>query len=513
MRGNSFWWMGALGLAMAAALWLHEFRWRNYSFQKDDFFFLEKSASWTRLQTHLWDLHAQHCCPWFRTVTTALLALCRELPDWPAVLRLGPLLALILTMLSLAWVGRLLTGLRACAAVAAGLFGITSVHASIVQWYCASQAAWATAFCWLAVGLLVRFVQGAGVSYGLLAFVCSYLAGGWWSTGLVAGPLSWVVVVSTGCFWSCERSRRRLLLASILAWASPILWVVTVRLALWPNPLPTDELGRPFLQAFRPHVAAFFACRTVAERLLLNNLGVSQPDLPAVTGFCYGLAVLVLMLWVWRCWRLITPLVIGAWAAIVMGYLLPYSFRSRVEFVYLRANDWYNCLPQAGLALFLAGLVERFYRRSPKELTTQRNAARRPAVLALLFATTCAFQFLTHRPLATAKGKAMLHERQRSQLAELELVERFCWQLGVSEAQLRRVMPRYEISGGDLFDGLRLVELPQQETTPWAPELLRKLLQECLETGRVPRPGSGSPWRAATRPSMVRAVCRRPLQL
>ena len=468
-------WPLSIALVIAAGLALHAPRLRAYTLYKDDWSFVLKSRTLEKWRAHVWDFHAQHCLPVFRTVTAILCWLSPRLSELPDVLRWGPVIAFVLVNLSLAQLAYQLTGSRTAALVAAGWFSISSVHASVLRWYSASVATWSAAFLILATTLWLRFVCRGGLLLASGATVCSVLALGFWSIGILVFPILLVILGSTWCLWAERRSRVRLRVALALTFtvcAGWYAWLVVLRAG---EPVLTDFEGRPFLLAFRVDLAVFYTFRAIAERLALGQLAVWDPRLPPVAGFVYGAGIVAGVLWLWRVRRLSAPAVFGGLAMILFGFGFPYAFRAYVGYEQLRPFDWYVCLPQCGAGLLAAAVTESFLRIRPARVATPRTV---DAVLLAL----AALAWFSHRWVIDGLPRALDFPRQRAQLAELELLEKLAWRHGIAEASLRRVIPRYRLDGAPRTDGLKLIDLPQTGAH-WPPDELRALVRRALEYG------------------------------
>ncbi len=471
-------WSAALGLVIVAGVALHGERLKEYTLYKDDWSFVAGALTPQRWRASIWQFHAQHCLPAFRTVTALLCWASPDLPHLPDVLRWGPILAYVCVGLMLAHVTALLTGSRLAALTAAGLFSVTSVHAAVLRWYSASVATWSAACLLLAVASWFRFCQRGGLVRALVAAAATVLAPAFWSTGVLVAPVLAVTLGSSWCFWAQAQGRRRMVLAIAVSFAVAAGWYVWLQELRGGQPVLTDFEGRPFREAFRVELAMVFTLRAVAEKLILGNLSIWDPRLPPVPGVVYGAAAMAAVLWLWRRRRLSAPAVLAGLSMVLFGFGLPYAFRANVGYAQLRAFDWYACLPQCGAALIAGAIVESFLRFCP-------GRAPKPARVATLLAGAAVLAWISHRSIIDAMPRSLWFPRQRAQLAELQLVETLAHRMQVSEASLRRVLPHYRLDGAPRMDGLELLDLPQQGRD-WPTDALRRIVAHALEYGTIP---------------------------
>ena len=459
---------------MALGVSEHWRRLRTYTLYKDDWAFVSSVRTPQRWGRNVWQFHAQHCVPVFRTITALLCWASPDLPRLADLLRLGPVVAFALASWAVAWLAYLLCGSRAAAFGAAATFALSSVHASVVQWYSASVAAWASAFVLLSLGAWLRFVQRGSLRHYALAAVVSALALGCWSISILLPALLAASLLGSWCVWALRSSRRRALMSLGTAVVLSVGWFAWLKHLRAGGAVVTDFEGRPLWEAVHPVSAFIFTCRAVAEVLIAGNVGLYAAALPAATGFAYGIGSLVLVIWAWRRWRLATAAICAGIACVLLGFAFPYAVRASVGYRQLRAFDWYACLPQAGVALLAAAIVERL------ERLTAGTRVRRTLAPWLIAAVVLAW--LTHGSIVERLSTTLSFPDQRAQLAELQAIEDLCQSRRIAEPLLRRVMPRYKLRGAAQFDGLELLELPQAGTA-YDVDQVRRWVERLLEYG------------------------------
>ncbi len=482
---KSLLWSALLVLLAVAGIAVHQFRLRTYTLYKDDFAFVARSLTFERWRDHFLDFHAQHWMPVFHTITGLLCQMRQSLTDLPVLLRGGAVLAYVLAGLGVGELAYLLCGSRLAACTASLVFWVTSVHASILQWYAASCVSWSIAFTTAALSLWIRYVSRGGLMKGAGAAIATVLAFGSWSAGILVAPLFLAVLISAPGLVSQPSARRRAMVALLALVVLTAIWIGLLPVVHPSRHAVTDAEGRTLGEAMNPVRALEFTFRRLSEQVLFGNLAVLDPQLPRLTGVLYGLGLVGTILVLWKKKRLGTAPVWTGLAWMILGFCLPMLFRWRVGYTYLRDFDWYGAWPQCGAGLIAAAVVERALRVRPGRAKPPSKAR-----VALLLCLAAVVMFLSHEPIATRRALPLAFPHQRAQLAELELVAHAARQHEIPEEIVREALGPYRIQGAFAFDGLQLLRLPQTGRA-WNVEAVRKLLHEVLEYGTVAPEGDG----------------------
>jgi hypothetical protein len=354
-----------------------------YQLVSDDVAYVAASRNWDRTVANLLVPHNTHIVPTWRLVTWALVASAgtlHALPDVLAVASYGILIAVMLMT------GRLMAreaGRSGPGLAAAALVGTTSLMLTPAMWFSGGQPLWAGFGILSALWYAQAFRRnGRWPNLVLMAFAGA-IAGGFWSAGHLAGPVSAVYLWFDG--------RRRCRLAAVVPLGA---MAVTVALMLSFAARPMDSTvsfhGRTVKEAADPVQGIITTAQAIPESLVCANLGLDVEPTP-VQGIVLTLGLLVL----WASRRFRRPPATDAasrpdpksalpipedaeprpsWpsfafnpmecagVAIVLGcYLLEWTFRGYLEHQNLRTISpyvivpWYDSIPQIGAVLFAVG--------------------------------------------------------------------------------------------------------------------------------------------------------------
>jgi hypothetical protein len=296
--------------------------------------------------------------------------------------------------------GRLVA--RETARIGAGLaatamVGTTSLMLSPATWYSAGQPLWAGLGILAALWYAQSYRRGGRWPSLALVAISTAIAGGIWSAGHLAGPVTAVYL------WFDGRRRCRLAAAVPLA-ATAAAVVLMLSMATRPMDSTISFHGRTVREAANPVQGAITTAQAIPENLILANLGLVAETTP-IQGIVLTLGLI--LFWVSCRWRRYPespasrsngpaprspasaskltstsspstptgrPSVRPSWptfafnplecagAAIVLGcYLLEWTFRGYFEYANLRTLSpyaivpWYDVLPQIGAVLFAIG--------------------------------------------------------------------------------------------------------------------------------------------------------------
>jgi hypothetical protein len=245
------------------------------------------------------------------------------------------------------------------------------------------------------------------------------------------------------------------------------------RIVWWPNPLPTDFEGRPFWVAFRPHAAIGLTVRAIAENQVFGNLAIPDAHFTLIQAVVV-LVPVVLAIHRWSGSRSNKVLFGVGLSLMVLGYMLPFSFRGRIDYQYLRDFRWYAVFPQAGLSLLIAAHFHWRERRDPDRLYAHEL---------MLYLALCAALVVLHYPVTRLRAESLHYTLQRGQLQQLELLQDLSELHGISRDALQEAVGPFVIEGG-VSDGISLIRTTSQPR-PWKIEDLRPRLRRVLEWGNI----------------------------
>ena len=236
--------------------------------------------------------------------------------------------------------------------------------------------------------------------------------------------------------------------------------------------MPTDFEGRPFWLAFRPHAALGIAARAVAEAQIFGNLAIPEAHFTLIQAIVILAPILLAVYWL-RAGANTTLLVIGL-SLLVLGYVFPFSFRSRIDYEYLRDFRWYAVFPQAGLSLLIPAYCRGRSREDSDRLYADEVA---------LYLIVCFGLVLLHYPVTRLRAETRYSPLQRGQLQQLELVQELSERHGISRDALEQAVGPLSIDGGPP-DGMVLIRT-STEPIDWDIEDLRRRLLRVLEWGDI----------------------------
>ena len=353
-----------------------------YQLVSDDVAYVAASRTWDRTVANLMVPHNTHIVPAWRLVTWSLVASAGNLQSLPHVLAIASYGILVAVMLM---AGRLVareTGHAEAGLAASALVGTTSLMLTPASWYSGGQPLWAGFGILSALWYAQSFRRGGRWAALALSAVAAAVAGGFWSAGHLAGPVTAVYL------WFDGRRRCRRAAAVPLA-ATAATAVLLLSLATRPMDSTVSFHGRTVGEAADPFQGAITTAQAIPGSLILANLGLDAEPTP-VQGVVMTLSILAI--WASRRWRrhpagdsahpeasssgpvptkgeprpfrpsfAFNPLESAGLAIVVGCYLLEWTFRGYLDLHNLRTISpyaivpWYDAIPQIGAALFVVG--------------------------------------------------------------------------------------------------------------------------------------------------------------
>lgn len=509
----------------------------DYRLKSDDFAYIGGSRNWSRVTENLFLPHNAHIVPSWRITTWALVRAAGSIsrvPDVFAIAAYGMLVTVILLT------GRLIARETNCWTPAlASMIGVgtTSVMWMPTIWYSAGQTLWAGAGILIALGIAQDYRRWGGVWRLPVLAAAVMIAGGFWTIGHAAGPVSAVYL------WCDGRSRCR--------WAAVAPVVATVVMAGGCLALGASKMdvtisfhGRTVEQALDPWRGVTHTLQAIPENLVFGNLGLS-PETTAGQGI--ALTAGLLLIWAWsrrstrwiegepegmgrarkRWWRAIStlpwprprPLEAAGGLLVLSAYLVEWSFRSYLPWSSLRLIvPWYDAIPQIGFILFLSGwwtaLAGIGVERGP---LPRRQPIRRPSrgaawglvallvTLVMLNTPRVEAQLYTVVPNLTDEEKLIFRIPELTKMRALYLADlRAAWQrrhlqrfeqaetrarkLGIGWKQIREVFGRVELPEiPKVYDAVLMLDLPPDGVVS-DPQIIRQELARGFTLEPEPRP-------------------------
>ena len=354
---------------VCAMLGLHAYPLTCPQLVQDDFQILARGTSWRRTIDNLWIPQNEHAMPLGRLLTFALMQIGGRatLLPWTAGL-VGPLAMLAALPLVYLFVrrerGQPIDGL-----VAAALFGVTSVYQQAVYWFAASFSILTLDTLLLALLAAQQWKQTGRRRYLGLSALASFLAPGWFASGVLAGPLCCLYLLCPRSTAACGLAPTAKPQAAIFTPLLGTALFLAISLPLTAAHIRNLEHyhGRPLSETFNPLVGLGYTARSIVDNLVLGVGGVST----VVTPVPLVVVVLLLLTGAAAWWWYRAPerqlLLLGV-GMIGSAYVLVYSARSAWLYEQMTQPNFarYHLLPQLGLALILVGgLPARQALRSP----------------------------------------------------------------------------------------------------------------------------------------------------
>ena len=531
-----------------------------YKLFSDDVAYVASSRTWDRTVSNLFVPHNTHIVPAWRLVTWGLVTSAGSLEQTPTALALASYAILVAVMLMTGHLVARETGRAGLGLAAMALMGTTSLMVAPAAWYSAGQPLWAGFGILAALWYAQSYRRSGRILTLVLAGVSAAVAGGFWTIGHMAGPVAAVYLWVDG--------RRRCRRAAIAPLAATLL-AVGIFMAMAPRAIDSRVSfhGRTVRQAIDPVQGMFHTAQAIPENLVLGNLGLEAHTTP-MQGLFLTLGLVIL--WAGSRWRRGTepspPVPAGsgqprsdlpqgvvsfgssfafnplecAGAALVLGsYLVEWTFRGYMDFIYLRTISlyaivpWYDAIPQIGAVLFAAGWWSGPRGEGGPPASRSRSTSltwrgvlglgvltivlivlNRPRVDALVRASTPPLlpserEMFKIARLQTMRANMVLLNRaewQRSYLRRLDAGEKVARRMGLGQAEVRAAFGYLWIPGAigrfpptadlELYDVAGLLDLPSRGHST-DPAIVRSALGRYLDQVKEPRPGwipSSEPW-------------------
>jgi hypothetical protein len=376
-------------------------------------------------------------------------------------------------------------------------------------WYSGGQPLWAALGILAALWYAQSYRRGGRWPSLALVAISTAIAGGIWSAGHLAGPVTAVYL------WFDGRRRCRLAAAVPLV-ATAAAVALMLSMATRPMDSRISFHGRTIAEAFHPVQGTIITAQAIPEDLILSNLGLEAHTAP-IQGILLTLGLI--LLWASRRWRrnvdapaprssdpattismsgvdprepsarrrpwsqfAFNPLECAG-AAIVLGcYMLEWTFRGYFDYQYLRTHNmytivpWYGEIPQVGAVLFVIGwwsgprppagsrLGDAVRRRTAPSryealallaLTLALIALNRPRIDALIRRGSAPLlasehEFFKTARLQTMRANSLLSlkvEWQRKYLRRLDQAEPVAQRLGIGQDGIRAAFGSLYIPG------------------------------------------------------------------
>jgi hypothetical protein len=439
---------------------------------QDDFQILAQSWTAQRTLENLWEPQNEHIMPPGRVLTGLLVTLAGRAGLVPAVVSwvgpLGVLVALgLLYLLVVGETGRPFDGLIACT-----LFGVSSSYQQAVFWFAASFSVVMLDTLLLALLACQRWRRTGRVLYLDLTVLACALAPAWFASGALAGPLCCLYLLVP----DSDREPQGSFLPrsfSLLPLAGTALFLA---LAL---PRAADKInhlehysGRTAVESFSPMVGLVYTARSVIDNLVLGLVGLRDVAVPIPLVIVAWVVLIGLGVWWWRSARHPRCLVLG-FGIILTSYWLTYSARGTWEYEgQMTGMAWsrYHLLPQLGLALFVAGGLERTTSPfGPTVALTRKQVWVVAGLIVLCLVVQLPRGLLAYFPA---------NENLDLLLRRIDAVDERCRRHHISAAQAREALPKLDlgewVSQVNGWEFLRGSDAPQ----PHSAEEVRALLEE-----------------------------------
>jgi hypothetical protein len=372
MAGVRYFSVFLLGLAIVtAALSLYVYATCWPLLILDDFQILLRSWTLRASWDNLWEPANEHAMPLGRLSTGVLVWLSGRLGvvRWittlqgPLALAVGILLVyrLVRRELGHAWYGL----------VAMAGFGISTVYQQAVTWFAASFSVLSMDTMLLALLAAQDWRQSRRWrSLGLCALWCA-LAPAWFASGILAGPLCCIYLVSKSAGRGDESQEKTAgTYSSGLSWFwafAPLLGTLLFLAVSLPRSgkqiLHLEHYdGMTAVEAFDPLRGLMYTGRSLVENLILGVGGFYGVPVPLVVlPFALG-TLAAAAAWWWQRAPGRAFLILGL-ALIFGSYLLTYSARAHWNYEgQMNRPAWsrYHLLPHLGLTLFVVGGLPRW---------------------------------------------------------------------------------------------------------------------------------------------------------
>jgi hypothetical protein len=487
-----------------------------YQLRSDDFAYIAGSRNWERTVDNLFVPHNTHICPSWRILTYGIVQLAGDFTHLQFVMKIVSYLALVLVMLGTGhFVAHESKSLKLGFAATA-LVGITSIQRLSAIWYSAGQTLWAGLFILCSLILAQEAIHRRWHWLWPGVFISCWVAGGFWTIGHAAGPVTAIYVIAA----SKGRSR---LFAIIPATATVTAIAIVLLFGGKEIDSTTSFHGRSTSEAFDLAQGFSHTCHSIVETLILANLGIESKmtNVQAIS--------LTLLLFVfWLNWHLsnrraVTSLEWTGAALCISAYWVEWSFRGYFTWDSLKfiVIDWYDSIPQIGWTIFVAGWamaasVPSGIHHDPRSWPVRMNQTD-----GLVIFVSGLFMLVMHQAgvdnrliklvppltnfeienntfpvpyLQRLRATFIWDERSKRQqrfLAKFQVAEAIAKKSGWSIADISNAFGRVRMPGIPIvYDGAFMMDLPLSSTAKANPDTVRKALEPLLKIEPDTRP----PW-------------------
>jgi hypothetical protein len=324
----------------------------------DDFQILARSWTLGDAWDNLWVPANEHSMPLGRLSTWVLMHLAGRVSNVPLVFALQGPLALVAAMVLVYLLVRRELGHPLPALLALTLFGVNTHYQNAVSWFAASFAVLGLDMLLLSILSAQRWRQTGGPLPLALSAVWAGLALGWFSTGVLAGPLATLYLFGPdpdpaaprpGSLW------RRRLLALVPTLGTALSLALTMPHNAWRIlELPRIEVEKTAWETLDPRTGLEYTLRALVDDLIPGAVGVRELTTPVPLVWVLLAVLAAAAAWWW--WRAERRNLLLLGLGLVWGsYLL--IFTARAYFPYEGMHHWgrYHLYAHLGLVLYLCG--------------------------------------------------------------------------------------------------------------------------------------------------------------
>jgi hypothetical protein len=444
-RGTIFCW--AL-LACGAALYLNRETLTHPYLMLDDFGILARSWTWQDTIANLWVTSNEHSMPLGRLSTWLLIRLASRPSHLAAVLDLQGPVALLAGMGLVYLFVRREMGHPFPALLAMTLFGVCTHFHDAIFWFAASFA-----LVGLVTTLLGLLAAQSWLGHGryrslTLCLAAAALAPGWFTTGLLAGPLCALYLVGPAAREPLPgtgpppRGLRRWLpaLAPLAGTALSLAITLPHNLTQILN-LPRVEVEATARQTTDPIVGLIWTARALVDDVVPGLLGWPGVTVPTEVVPLNLVLLAAAGVWWWRRRAAHRRLLLLGLGFILLSYLMIFS--GRAYFVYEEVHAWgrYHMYAHLGSVLFLAG-------GWPLRGLMTASAAGRSLWLRMAWAVVavCALGLLVRAQLPRA-SELPFDPQQAADWRRVEEMDALCRAHHIDAATARQALPPFAIKG------------------------------------------------------------------
>jgi hypothetical protein len=514
------WWLFGLGrlpawIAPESRISTYVHQNLSYRLYSDDFAYVGASRNWSRTVDNLFMPHNTHICPSWRLLTWGVVQAAGDLVRLPEVMKLVSYLALVLVMLATGHFVAQESKSLTLGFAASALVGVTSIQRLSTIWFSAGQTLWAGLFILSSLILAQEALRRRWYWLWPGVFLACWIAGGFWTIGHAAGPVTAVYVLAAA------RGRSR---AFAILPATAMISAVAIALTFGGQEIDASISfhGRSSREAFNAVQGLSHTCHSIVETLILANLGID-----ALTTDVQAVTLTLMLMAVWAGWhvrnaRSVTNLEWTGAALCISAYWVEWSFRGYFSWEMLKGIlHWYDSIPQIGWAIFLAGWIHAAVGEKSEWTAGPSRPARiirRNALIILAFCLSMLAlhqsevdkQLIASMPPITPREAAsnafpipelkklravfLWDERAKRitrHLVRLQNAESIAQKSGWSVADISAAFGRVRIPAiPKVYDGVYFMNLPLVSAQPANPSVVRQALSRLLEIEPETRP----PW-------------------